>query len=311
MNKQKGFTLVELLVVISIIALLMAILLPALARAREYAKRAVCSNQIKQLQTGWYMYCDDNKERVPVGDVGWSWTFCATANNDCDWDKKRQLAWHEWPHEPINHAQPPTASTNWAAGGPPEAGNNGVLLGVQNSLAAVDATWWHAMEEGTMWKYIKDHKVYKCPVGEKGNRITYAMSHSMATFPGSGAPAGMRALLRSDIKRTAERAVFFDATYLKTGAFFAPYDNTGNNTPGIWYDDSWAHGGGIIVSFADSHVEYHKWTNKHHISEHLAGVAWGKGTQDFTDCDLRWMVHVTWGSLSPLFGTTNTGKCEF
>lgn len=315
MNKQKGFTLVELLVVISIIALLMAILLPALARAREYAKRAVCSNQIKQLQAAWYMYCDNNNERVPVGDVGFSWNF----NNgvvSSNWEISAQLAWHEWPHEPINHAQPPTLSTNWCASGNiPQTGNCGNALGVENALAAVDATWYHAMEEGTMWRYIKDHKVYKCPVGQKGNRITYAMAHSMATYPGSGGTgkAGNPPTihLRSEIKRTADRAIFFDATYLKTGAFFVPYATGSGGTAGKWYDDSWAHGGGIIVSFADSHVEYHKWTNQHHISEHLAGIPWGKGTQDFTDCDLRWMVHITWGALSSDFGTTNTGKCEF
>jgi prepilin-type processing-associated H-X9-DG protein len=167
------------------------------------------------------------------------------------------------------------------------------------------------MEEGTMWRYIKDHKVYRCPVGQKGNQITYAMSHSMATFPGSGAPPNMRIILRSQIARTADRAVFFDATYLKSGAFFVPYDNTGGGNAGIWYDDSWAHGGGIIVSFADSHVEFHKWTSQHHISQHLADVAWGAGTPpDYTDCDLRWMVHITWGSLSTLFGA-NTGRCDY
>ncbi len=267
MNKQKGFTLVELLVVISIIALLMAILLPALARAREYAKRAVCSNQIKQLQARLVYVLRYNNEKVPVGDVGFSWSFCPNPNNtNCTWDNQNQLAWHEWPHEPINHAQPPTQSTNWCASGNiPETGNCGNALGVNNALAAVDATWFHAMEEGTMWRYIKDHKVYKCPVGEKGNRITYAMSHSMHTYPGSGAPVGYESNpQKPDNKRTADRAIFFDATYLKTGAFFVPYDTTGNNTtlPAIWYDDSWAHGSGIIVSFADSHVEYHKWTNQ-------------------------------------------------
>lgn len=53
MKKEKtGFTLVELLVVISIIALLLAVLIPALSKARELAKRVVCSNQIKQIGVG-------------------------------------------------------------------------------------------------------------------------------------------------------------------------------------------------------------------------------------------------------------------
>jgi prepilin-type N-terminal cleavage/methylation domain-containing protein len=299
---EGGFTLVELLVVIAIIALLMAILLPAMARAREYAKRAVCSNQIKNLQAAWYLYCDDNKEKVPVGDVGYSWAFTGPANTI----DGPQLAWHEWPHEPIAHAMPPTAATNWNTQGP----GHGVALSFEAALAAKDETWWHAMEEGTLWRYIKDHKVYKCPVGEKGNRITYAMTHSMHTFPASGAPSNMRIMLRSNITRTAERVVFFDATYLKSGAFFVPFDNTGGGTAGKWYDDSWAHGRGMIASFADSHVEFHKWTDPHHITEHDKGLGWGQGTVDFTDCDLRWMVKVTWGSLSNLF-TTNTRRCEF
>jgi prepilin-type N-terminal cleavage/methylation domain-containing protein len=58
MKRTKGFTLIELLVVIAIIALLMGILIPALSRARELAKRSVCSNLFQQPQ-GTHSGLDD------------------------------------------------------------------------------------------------------------------------------------------------------------------------------------------------------------------------------------------------------------
>lgn len=56
MRKTKGFTLIELLVVIAVISLLMAILTPALRRARELGQRAVCSSHLKTLMTATFAY---------------------------------------------------------------------------------------------------------------------------------------------------------------------------------------------------------------------------------------------------------------
>ena len=65
MRKRDGFTLIELLVAIAVIALLMAILIPALNKARYQARRIVCMNNIKQQSLVFFTYAQDNNDRFP------------------------------------------------------------------------------------------------------------------------------------------------------------------------------------------------------------------------------------------------------
>jgi len=69
-RRIRAFTLIELLVVIAVIAVLMAILLPALQRAKNQARGIFCQNNTKTLALAWLMYKDDNDDKLVSGLTG-------------------------------------------------------------------------------------------------------------------------------------------------------------------------------------------------------------------------------------------------
>src|SRR5688572_5755 len=84
-SKRAGFTLVELLVVIGIIAVLVSMLLPALNKAREAANRAACLSNLRQMHQMLGMYAAEYKDQIPLGISGGGGSGAGVANGSNYW----------------------------------------------------------------------------------------------------------------------------------------------------------------------------------------------------------------------------------
>ena len=181
LKKNKGFTLVELLVVISIIALLMAILIPALSKARRTAKRVICIGNLKQMALGWMLYAENNDGKLVNGGQAPAPTTAA------DIAKTEPYWCSSFPTDG-------TASYDWASG----------------------LTYEQAVEKmmgGALFRYIKNVKMYRCQEAPKTTHRTFVMCTSMnaawATGDQTCYPTSKVAKRLGQIRKSKERAVFF------------------------------------------------------------------------------------------------------
>lgn len=137
-NNGSGFTLVELLVVISIIALLLAVLIPALSRARDLGQRIVCLSNMRSCITAWSAYSAANNGLLVGGIVGVKGTTT---------DPTLTQYWYSWVEIPQDAAGNYTGGTPDASFTYQDASMEDEIRGIKNGL---------------LYNYTKDEKVYHC-----------------------------------------------------------------------------------------------------------------------------------------------------
>jgi prepilin-type N-terminal cleavage/methylation domain-containing protein/prepilin-type processing-associated H-X9-DG protein len=265
-TRRRGFTLVELLVVIAVIAILAALLLPALSKAKARAQAIVCLGNTKQLVLAWLLYANDHNDELPynLSMVGSSF------RTDLNW---------------VNNVM------TWGVSGPLDSDNTNLATITHASLGPF---------------LTGNSRIYRCPSDQALSTAQHVArwdarirSYSMNAMVGNAGitstngsnannPDYTQFFKLSQIRRTSDIFVFLDEhpDSIDDGYFlnrFYDYSSasgsgplpsysgssgsSGSTPPNQWIDLPGSyHNGGAAFAFADGHSSLHHWVEPNTIA---------------------------------------------
>jgi prepilin-type N-terminal cleavage/methylation domain-containing protein/prepilin-type processing-associated H-X9-DG protein len=250
-KRHSGFTLVELLVVIGIIALLAAILLPVLARATAQAKSTRCKNKLNQLYKGLRMYLNNFDEYIPaalhIGD---------SAGDDLEGYHYHRFAIHEYADQSFSHIVSAT-DTNEGIDGQDKFDTNRIF--------------WQCPAQGYTQEYFGPDIAFRVPSPIKGGTYDRHAQYStlVATVASTERPllTDVDASYATDVFEAGEGKSGEHETDLSSGWKIETDTNAGSKgifvgvgeslrTPGDYATErfDFRHNGACNVLYLDSHV---------------------------------------------------------